>query len=644
MLEVADIPQGVVFAATAALSGLLIAASRQRVSSEVLALGLERQARTLALIALVAHGFVFLHRASDMLDRPILDLQAAGLGLIAAQTRFGTVWLLQASLLLASTVCSVGFARLTLAAGFAMASLVALPLDSHLLASESSLVSRIANLAHVVLGAVWFGGIVVLLSLWRIEGRAASPRLAGRLARFSRLALPVMLAVLLSGVLLARETVGRWAALFATDYGVLLLFKLVLVGVVLALAARLRRALVEGPQPLIDVRLLAAEAALALLIALLAGVIAQTTPGAHASIDWWMPFRLVPEVAWGRPGVPVQVITGGGLCVLATLALWLWRARPAKPGLRTLRWGSALAFVAGFGVAAQALSVAAYATTYAKPVARYAANDIAAGAELYATHCVSCHGVQGHGNGPAAAGLRPAPADLTAPHVGDHTSGDMYWWLTHGIKGSAMPSFASQIDERGRWQLVMYLMALSHGHQARAIAGEIVPREPWLPAIDLPLDSDSEVGSLLETRGTRAHWLLFVRDKAVLDQHGEEWLLSAQVLASANIDIDTVLVLPPALSSYALAHSGRGLQMVVDRDGHIAQAWSHYRRSFEHPDFDDREPFPSGVGYLIDRFGFVRARWRADEGKGLPDIGTVLAAARALAEEPEIRGADEHLH
>ena len=35
------------------------------------------------------------------------------------------------------------------------------------------------------------------------------------------------------------------------------------------------------------------------------------------------------------------------------------------------------------------------------------------GAVFYAQNCVSCHGVEGRGNGPLAAGLRPAPADLT---------------------------------------------------------------------------------------------------------------------------------------------------------------------------------------------------------------------------------------
>lgn len=44
------------------------------------------------------------------------------------------------------------------------------------------------------------------------------------------------------------------------------------------------------------------------------------------------------------------------------------------------------------------------------PVNKTAAND---GKQMYASYCTPCHGVDGKGHGPAAAALKPSPADLT---------------------------------------------------------------------------------------------------------------------------------------------------------------------------------------------------------------------------------------
>ena len=39
--------------------------------------------------------------------------------------------------------------------------------------------------------------------------------------------------------------------------------------------------------------------------------------------------------------------------------------------------------------------------------------DITSGKKIFANYCASCHGIDGKGNGPAAAALKPAPTDLT---------------------------------------------------------------------------------------------------------------------------------------------------------------------------------------------------------------------------------------
>ncbi|MBI2930016.1 MAG: c-type cytochrome [Planctomycetes bacterium] len=72
------------------------------------------------------------------------------------------------------------------------------------------------------------------------------------------------------------------------------------------------------------------------------------------------------------------------------------------------------------------------------------------GATLYRTQCATCHGPEGHGDGPAAAYLFPKPRDLTKAKYKIRTTAngelptdcDLMETLTRGIPGTAMPSFA----------------------------------------------------------------------------------------------------------------------------------------------------------------------------------------------------------
>jgi hypothetical protein len=40
-------------------------------------------------------------------------------------------------------------------------------------------------------------------------------------------------------------------------------------------------------------------------------------------------------------------------------------------------------------------------------------DPVASAREIFASRCASCHGPQGHGDGPAGAGLNPRPTDFT---------------------------------------------------------------------------------------------------------------------------------------------------------------------------------------------------------------------------------------
>ena len=87
------------------------------------------------------------------------------------------------------------------------------------------------------------------------------------------------------------------------------------------------------------------------------------------------------------------------------------------------------------------IPVPAFPSTYLTTDIPYDATSITAGLNHFEQNCTGCHGVSGHGDGPAASSLPVKPADLSAPHTALHTGGDLYWWITHGILTSGMPPF-----------------------------------------------------------------------------------------------------------------------------------------------------------------------------------------------------------
>ncbi len=94
--------------------------------------------------------------------------------------------------------------------------------------------------------------------------------------------------------------------------------------------------------------------------------------------------------------------------------------------------------------------------------------QLARGRALFDAKCAVCHGATGDGRGPATYLLSPKPRDLTSgifklksSEVGSiPTDNDLFRTLTHGIPGTAMPSWAS-LPDTDRWALVAFVKSLS---------------------------------------------------------------------------------------------------------------------------------------------------------------------------------------
>jgi putative copper export protein/mono/diheme cytochrome c family protein len=122
-----------------------------------------------------------------------------------------------------------------------------------------------------------------------------------------------------------------------------------------------------------------------------------------------------------------------------------------------------LAVLFGVGVASRAAVEAANqppaaAAAMANPQPA-TTDSILRGHDLYLANCAACHGINGDGDGPTAAGWLP-PLRPLGEEVPDLTDGALAYRIAVGSAGNRMPAFASTLSENDRWDLVNYLRTL----------------------------------------------------------------------------------------------------------------------------------------------------------------------------------------
>ena len=162
---------------------------------------------------------------------------------------------------------------------------------------------------------------------------------------------------------------------------------------------------------------------------------------------------IAPDARTGR----ILLASQSGLLGLALLGAGVWmggwssRAGAAAMGTGVIAAAASalLAFAAlGGGAAVQERN----------PIAP-TAESIAAGKNLYADNCLSCHGETGAGDGPAAAALNPPPADLIT-HVPLHPDRVLFGFIHDGIPDTGMAGAGSTLSDDEIWHVVNYIQTL----------------------------------------------------------------------------------------------------------------------------------------------------------------------------------------
>jgi len=540
---------------------------------------------------------------------------------------------------------------LLLAALVAGIGLAAFPFNSHPVTLDQQIAGLSASIAHRLALGVWLGGLPALILL---IGAGPVPDDTRRLAavilrRFSRLAIVAMSVILVSGTLLTWYLVGNVSSLIGTEYGRLLILKLALLGGVFVIAGGLQRQLL----PMLEVKpsdpafrsyanRVKLETLVAVLIVVVASDMAGLAPPEHENIVWPLPFRFSFAATWAIPWVPTRFIAGHVLILLGLAALAFGLLPSLRPAWFRLRPNTSLgagiaAALVGCGLAFPAISVQAFPDTYLATDIPFAATSIAAGLNHYEQNCTGCHGVSGHGDGPAASSLPVKPADLSAPHTALHTGGDLYWWVTHGIPASGMPAFADVLTNDDRWDIINFLGAFSIGYQARIIEPKISPGQYWLAPPDFQV-TDETGNTFILSDYRRQSAILLLLFSCTQENVAQETARLEQLLAArarlAELGAKMILVAPGKICE-PLRRMSTGKVLVADHDtADVAATFGFYTRSFHNRKQDVVRVPETHAEFLIDRSGYIRARWLPDEDNSWSDPGFIETQLEMLAREP----------
>jgi putative copper export protein/mono/diheme cytochrome c family protein len=542
---------------------------------------LRRLANASALAGLIAGIAWLVVQTAAIADADSLMVTLHAVPTVALRTQFGQ-WLSLRLVLVVGVLLlhRVGFGIPIALAGAALATQ---PLLGHAGAAGGGEGAELvaSEALHLLAAGAWLGGLVPLfLAVSRLPHAAA----AAGCRSFTPIGLASVLLLAGTAVVQVGALMGGLPGLFGTGYGHVALVKLGLFCVLLTLAALNRLVLTDrlatGSGTRLALRLsITAEMVLGALVVLTAGFLASRTPGTHEQPVWPFPWR-VSGWAFSDPDFRTEVIIAlivliAGAAVVVVGLAW-----------RRIRW---FALVAGTVIVAAAiphldlLFVAAYPTSFFTSPTEFAATAIVHGAQVFATNCVTCHGAEGRGDGPAAKSLPLPPADLTAAHFLAHGDGELYWYISHGFTTddgtNVMPGFDKVLSSEAIWDVIDYLHA-HHGGYALRRTGS------WPQPLQVPqFDVECANGQMKDLEDLRGRGLRIIAASA--DEQPEASLPSdlnvATILVLRNVaakratgaciasepQVWTALAAIVGVSPDALA----GTEVLADQNGWLRAAW-----------------------------------------------------------------------
>ncbi len=524
-------------------------------------------------------------------------------------------------------------------------------------------VQLVVGAAHLFFASLWLGGLAAFVAfLYWLAGldrgwKEVVFKEATR--RFSLLGLISVAVLVASGAYNAWTLVGGVAALMGTSYGHLLLIKLGLLLPLIAVAAvnllklkpRILTVVAERSRTIgreLITRLrrnVTREAIIGAAVLAIVGMMSVTPPARHVQPEWPFAFRWFWSATGPSAKIRAQIADAQWLAIAALIGIACAFILRRRPRYRLL--GVSLATL-GYGawIYHSAIFIDAYPTTYLRPSVPYNVISVVNGAHFYQEPCATCQGVGGYGDGPNGKGFKPRPADLTAKHSADHTAGDLFWWLTHGVvkdgEVTRMPGFGASLSEEERWDMINFLRALSAAEQARQMSALVEP-DPWLVAPDFVYRTTSDENrTLKDHRGDKIVMLVLFSLPESVTRLAELEGLSNQF---QNKNVKILLVPKDFDDIRGLDGKVKSFAVISDGSRETFEAYALYRRSFSEAGTQPDPPVPPHMEFLIDRQGYVRARWIPRDGPGWDKLENLWRDIDRLNQEKTSAPApDDHVH
>jgi len=558
---------------------------------------------------------------------------------ILGGTSFGHAWIVRLVLLLAFALVVLTKPtrpRLGGAALLGLAATATLAFAGHAAAGDA--LRRDADMLHLSLAALWLGGLLPLAALLRAASRNASARALSdaqaATRRFSNLGVAIVGWLLATGLVNAWALVGTIPNLIGTPYGQLLTLKIFLFLSMVGIAVVNRQVLTPtlesaGARSPVAARRLArnalVEAALGLLILADVGVLGISAPAAHEQISWLLPTTWSLAAVTGQPAWQLAAVAGAFL-VVAGLTLAGFAALGRRHRGVGIAGGAGIAFM-GVVLGGVALSEPAVPTIYLASPLPYSVTTVAAGEHTFAEQCVACHGPHGYGDGPAGAALPVKPADLARQHVGHHTDGTFFWWISHGKGKDAMPAFADVLDEQQRWEAIAFLHAQFDAETAQRLGPRIDPALR-IAAPDFAYERGG--GGQQTLSMLREAWSVLL---VLYTLPASEARLKSLAEAAKQLDLGGLRVVAVPL--------GEGAEkgpIFTPSDPDLVGTYELFRKRG-----DDEAAPPDHLEFFIDAWGYMRARFTAGDA---PTPAQLVAMMEAVYREPPPPpvGAAAHTH